>query len=235
MIARNASVLTFDLECVPLAAHVDRVMAAPFDEDGWSAPANYKDPAKIEAKRDEARAEWEASKAERCAELALSPRTGRVVVVGTAINADQPFASVADTEDREREILGDLWQEIRAASQVVGFNSHIFDLPFIVTRSVLLGVEPTLTAGQIAPLFRRYTHRPHADVRMMLTNWDMRAPGKKADWAAAFGYTPQSVTGADVWQLYQSGNLGAIADHCCADVAETYGMFVRLAPYYLGD
>lgn len=235
MIARNNAVLTFDLETVGQAAHVERVMSERFDPDTFTPKHGAKDPAKIAKQLEEAETEHEASKAARCAELALSPRTGRVVVVGWQINDVGALPITAAHDDDEEDILRDLWDLIRGAAQLVTFNGHSYDLPFLVTRSVLLGVEPTLTAGQIAPFFRRYTHRPHADVRMMLCNWDMRAHGKKSDWAAAFGMPPQAVTGADVWRLYQAGDLATIAKHACDDVAETYQMFERLRPYYLGD
>jgi hypothetical protein len=229
--------ITLDLETCCQDRHAEAIMAAPFPADTWSPPANYKDPAKIAEKKAQAEAEWEASKLERIDALALSPRTGRIVVAGVKIADGVGMPITAASEKDEAGLLEDVWAYVLQAAPLVTFSGFTFDIPFLTIRSVLLGVRPDMKVFShvgVTPLLRRYTFDRHADVRMMLTSWDTRAPGTKSEWAAAFGLPAQEHSGADVGRLYRAGDFAAIARHCVADLNETWAMYTALAPLYLG-
>lgn len=226
--------LILDLETVPLASQVARIRAEPFDEANWTAPANYKDPEKIAAKLEKDRAEWEATKEGRIADLSLSPRTGRIVVAGLQRGSERPILLVADTEALERQVIAEVWDYIGQAQTVVTFGGHHFDLPFLINRSVLLNAAPDTRCGSVVRLLRRYTYSAHFDCRMALTNWDRMGAGTLDDWCEPLGFPRQTTTGRDVWPLYQAGDLAAIAEHCASDLTRVTHLYQRLAPYYLG-
>ena len=99
-----------------------------------------------------------AHKAEWLSKAALSPVTGRVLLIGTLASDDKPL--FFDYDD-EREILSDFWEatERTLADRIpiIGHNSNGFDLPFLVRRSWMLGVPVPREVRQGRywnPLFR---------------------------------------------------------------------------------
>src|SRR5579872_854778 len=64
---------------------------------------------------------------------------GRIVCIGYAID-DKPAEAL---EGDEREMLEKFWSIAANADLFIGHNIRDFDLPFIVQRSMVLGVKPT--------------------------------------------------------------------------------------------
>ena len=88
---------------------------------------------------------------------ALSPVTGRVLLIG--VIKDGRFVGICD--DNEANSLGLFWTKVDEwlgnKLPVIGHNSNSFDLPFLVRRSWLLGVDVPLEIRQGRywhPLFR---------------------------------------------------------------------------------
>lgn len=150
----------FDIETMP---HPREVLEAQMPE--FSAPGNLRDPLKIEAALQEKRLAY-------IDKAALSPITSRVCMIGTVAQSrakdDGVIADYLQPTDwldqqkldaLEAEILGRFWNSVAEAigqgMLVVGFNSHGFDLPFLVKRSLRHKV-PTL----LPPLTGRYPFRP---------------------------------------------------------------------------
>jgi len=120
--------LIFDIETGPESAE-----ALARVEPEFKAPANYKDPEKIEAKKQEAREEWQAK-------AALYAETGRVLVIGIGDGDD---IDVID-EPTEAETIQAFWDMAcprGAWRPLIGFNSNRFDLPYLVRRSFLHGIK----------------------------------------------------------------------------------------------
>jgi hypothetical protein len=155
--------LIFDIETGPLPDEQLREQYVPLDEStieglvqGEFDPAsvkcgNLKDPAKIQAKIDEARAAFEAAKAnapqiiaaakekhwqEFVASAALSPLTGSILVIG--YHATEKGVTLID-EGNEPDLIVRFWtkyEECRAAGRkMVGHCIALFDVPFLVRRS----------------------------------------------------------------------------------------------------
>jgi DNA polymerase elongation subunit (family B) len=100
----------------------------------FTAPANYKDDAKIAAAIEEQKTQW-------LGRAALSAVTGRVLAVGWWQEGETTIIG----EDDESETLRKVWTLIETAARenrtVVGFNSNRFDIPFLTRRSWALGVD----------------------------------------------------------------------------------------------
>lgn len=117
----------FDIETRPLDFDQIKHLMPEF-----SAPANYKDEEKIAANIAEQRAKW-------IEKAALSPVTGAVCAIGGL--RDGVFAAYVDPEGNcEKEILEWFWRNIGRGTQLIGFNNHRFDLPFLMRRSWLHGI-----------------------------------------------------------------------------------------------
>lgn len=134
------SFFIFDIETIPLSdAQLSLV------EPEFTAPGNYKDPDKIASAIAEKRAEWKEK-------AALSPITGRVAMVGIRTTDTKCLTMEPKSWDDEAEmdaletgLLAEFWRTLEIAKHdgrlLIGFNSHRFDLPFLMRRSWKLGVS----------------------------------------------------------------------------------------------
>lgn len=99
----------------------------------FAAPANYKDPEKIAAYVESAKRDW-------LDKAALSPLTGKVLCVGVIENG-KPGVIAFDDESNTIGTFWSVWGYHRdPRREFVGFNTHHFDLPFLIRRSWALGV-----------------------------------------------------------------------------------------------
>jgi 3'-5' exonuclease len=123
--------IIFDVETAPLPEIELAALVPPFDP-AEVRTGNLKDPDKIAAKLAEAEANHRRDFFDRAA---LDPLTGRVLVIGLL---DQGGIRILDAED-EAELLRQFWNvcrgEMGRVNQMVGFNTHLFDLPFLIRRS----------------------------------------------------------------------------------------------------
>ena len=98
----------------------------------FAAPANWVDPVKIAAKIREQQVNW-------LEKAALSPLTGRVLVIGMKRFGEAPVYLEGD----ERDILLNFWAAIdvdRQFDEFYGHNLYDFDLPYIIRRSWVHGI-----------------------------------------------------------------------------------------------
>mgnify|MGYP001194521508 CR=1 FL=1 len=167
---------SFDIETKPLPDEVLREMLPDFDESKFQVTefnpssvktGNIKDPAKKEAKIEEARKQHEAqmedmgNAMERARQehwesfkssAALNPETGQILVVGFCTENDE--FSYADGD--EASILRSFWDIYREheaqrskRSYLVGVNIFNFDLPWLVIRSWINGVTVPRSAVEL--------------------------------------------------------------------------------------
>ena len=165
--------IIFDIETGPLSQ--EQVLALSPPPPDLPHPGEFaaesvklgqmKDPAKIEAKIAEARAKHEAAvaayeenKAKALADwqesamrsAALSAFTGQVLAIGYRRDSGQVAIQISN-EPELLQAFWNLYQRSRAQSiRLVGHCIFQFDLPFIVRRSWLLGVDvpPTVFDGR---------------------------------------------------------------------------------------
>lgn len=99
----------------------------------FEAPSNYKDAEKISAYKLKKQEEWLETK------TALSAISGKVLAIGYLID-NEPIEVIG--YDSEKETLEAFWNLLRehSSARVIGFNSHIFDIAFLVRRSWKNGV-----------------------------------------------------------------------------------------------
>ena len=193
---------------------------------------NLKDATKVAAKIDEARSAHEAGRADHEAAIAngpalvaaaeaaywqaiqdraaLSPVTGRVLAIGCySVEKDKAAIAGVDKPDDEKKVLADFWRQFLACKQanrsLVGFNSNSFDLPFMVKRSWLLGVD---VPGTLFSPDGKYLDRICVD---LLARWKCGVWGnsdgasiKLANMARFFGVgdKPNGVSGKDFARLW---------------------------------
>jgi len=125
--------IVFDVETGPLAESELSALLPPFDPAEVKT-GNLRDPAKIAEKIAEAEANHRRDFVDRAA---LDPLTGHVVAIGLLY----PDSGEVDVigQVNEAETLREFWDvcrgEMGRVNQMIGFNTHAFDLPFLIRRS----------------------------------------------------------------------------------------------------
>lgn len=159
-------IASFDIETIPDPA-AQALMPEPEVKLG-----NTKDPEKIAAKVAEAK----AAQAEKAA---LDPLTARVVCAGFSGEdirecvCAMAFDSEARMADEERSVIQWIFMRLaRPDLHLVTFNGHVFDLPMLYRRALILGIDPAqFNAPPIMAWNRgRYTTERHTDLKQVWTD-----------------------------------------------------------------
>lgn len=217
--------LILDIETCPTTAALDR----PYPNR--KPPANYKSEETIAKWRTEDEARWQD---ERIKEYSLNPLYGRIVCFGWQDSeTGDDGVLLAEREDEEAALLSHAWAMIaRHAGRVVTWNGS-WDLQFIRNRSIIHGVQPTVSAFTMSLWFKKYSNRTHTDCKAYLLNGDQRANEGLGVWAKALGVPGKldGMSGADVWGLVAGQMFEEVAEYCLADVRATGAIYARIRPY----
>lgn len=131
----------------------------------------------------------------------------------------------------ERELIEAFWGLAALAETVVTFNGFYFDIPYLVARSVVLGVP-----ARVDLLSQRYATKPHCDVLRVFTQ-DSRslqpATLEIVCWALGIQSPKGDMDGSLVAPTYQAGDIEKIAVYNAADVRATAAVYRRLAELVL--
>ncbi len=133
----------------------------------------------------------------------------------------------------ERAILRDFWNFLRTdecrGAHYITFNGRMFDFPFLMLRSAVLGVRPSvnLMGGT------RYRYEGHTDLLDEFTFYSPQSVGATRRYnldflTKAFGIeSPKShgVDGTKVAALYAEKHYTTIAEYCLADVVATWELY----------
>lgn len=187
-----------------------------------SAPAHYKDEAKI--------ASYVAEKtAEKTARACLDPDLCRIVALGWMREERdiEPVVFTCENEDREREALTRFWGEVLSPdnrqAQLVTFNGFGFDLPVLMRRSAYLDIP---WRWLVVDRYRS----PHIDLLQKLTFNGAIQGHSLRFYAKRFGIPIQlpEVQGSDIPQFVQDGAWDLVKRHCRSDVLLTAQIATRL-------
>lgn len=129
---RPRSALYFDIET---EGREDALAMIP--EEEFAAPATYKDPEKIAAKVAE-------NKRRALDNAALSALTGRVLIIGYAVDDGPVQYLEGDEKEIIEKFLAIAKQTLNNGNRMFGFNILGFDMPFIGQRAAILNVPVPL-------------------------------------------------------------------------------------------
>lgn len=183
--------------------------------------------------------------------LGLSPFTGEVISLAMYDLERKAGAvyfvaddSVLDYQEddwkykvrTEAEILEDFWESARSYNVFVTFNGRSFDIPFLIHRSLMVGVRPTVElTGQ--RYLNRQTSPFHVDLLDEFSFYGAmrRRPSLQllCD-SYNIAYTKQGMGGEDVTEFFTQKKFRDIAEKNAADVTATTELFetwkANLAP-----
>lgn len=182
-----------------------------------TAPANYKDAAKIEAYLAEKRAA-------QLETAALSAETACVLCVGILRNGAEAQFIHADTEAK---VLRMTWLELetREADEIfVTFNGSRFDWPMLARRSYALGVA----VPAWFPADGRWPKRTHCDLFTLWQAGDRTESISLDRLARLCGLSGKTGTGADFARLWTQDRPAAL-DYLRLDLTLTRELWQRMA------
>ncbi|THF64351.1 3'-5' exonuclease family protein [Pseudothauera rhizosphaerae] len=234
-------IITLDIETIPSRspAVLDALLAeAAAEKAAVTAPANYKDSAKIAEYIAAKHAEINASADERMRKTALDGARGQIAVAAVAINDAEPVSFWRkdwDDPGAEPFVLRSLFTYLNTAVEssgtrpvFVGHNIVGFDLRFIFQRCVVLGVRP--------PIFIPFSARPWDEsVFDTMTSW--AGVGNRVSMdklCSALGLSAKGseiedeIDGSRVWDFVQAGRIADVATYCEGDVIRARNIYRRM-------
>jgi DNA polymerase elongation subunit (family B) len=168
--------------------------------------------------------------------MALRPEFGHVICIGMGHDGRgrgdlETKALTARRVDDERGLLEAFWDVVRSGREWrwVTYNGLAFDLPYLLRRSIYLGVVPTTGL----PL-RPFAPDSHFDVMRLLSNWERSDAVRLEVVAELLGLqkTPPGMEGSQVLGLWRAGRVEEIEAYCLGDVRLAYEIFLRVEPYF---
>jgi DNA polymerase elongation subunit (family B) len=124
----------------------------------------------------------------------------------------------------EKELLEAFWSLAGLADTVVTFNGLRFDIPYLIARSVILGVP-----ARVDLMGRGF--RPHCDLLAVLTQDSRNLNPANLEivcWALGIESPKGEMDGAMVAPAYQAGEIEKIATYNAADVRATAAVYQRV-------
>jgi hypothetical protein len=160
--------------------------------------------------------------------LSVTPEFLRIVSIGMAIN-DGEIQTLTTKTAAESMLLESLWELVGAGCQIVGYNVIGFDLPAILTRSILLDVAPT----------RRVNLSPYGNpdvVDLMLARFGRLGNGtiglKQLARSHGIEIPAGDCNGFQVYDFYQAGDWGSIERYQASDIQITRELHTRMRGYF---
>lgn len=149
--------------------------------------------------------------------------TGRIVCTVVKPVGGKPM--VFAQEDEDILLLG-LYDYLitKRPVELVTFNGRGFDVPFIVMRGLLHGLD----FAHLLPT-KKYD-KLHIDLYEDILGGKWGMGGKLRELAWFFGLEDVEGNGAEVQALYDSGDLEGIISHCVSDVETTEALYRKLLP-----
>lgn len=122
----------------------------------------------------------------------------------------------------EKEMLESFWRIAEKVDQFVTFNGRNFDIPFLMLRSAMLKIKPSINL-----LGNRYNEK-HIDLLEQFTFYGITRKFNLDFYCHSFGIeSPKSkdISGMEVKTLYEAGRIKDIAIYCSKDIYATYQLF----------
>jgi hypothetical protein len=125
----------------------------------------------------------------------------------------------------EAELLRAFWVLAAQAEVVVSYNGRNFDVPFLVTRSLVHGVP-----ARVDLLGKPYDLRPHLDLYKLLQPGRALGPAglEVLCWALGVESPKGALDGSQVAPTYAAGDIEAIARYNRGDVRATVAVYQRV-------
>lgn len=142
-----------------------------------------------------------------------------------------------DFETDEQMILAEFWQFLSGFSThrdlIIGHNILDFDLPFIVQRSIIKNVRPTVDF-----YFGKYRNAPIFDTMHVWDCWKYGGKTSLKKLAFALGLEcpkTDDIDGSKIYDAYLEGRFEEICKYCMRDVKTTSNAWRKMNFEYTAE
>ncbi len=169
---------------------------------------------------------WEEDKGKKLEEqfikTSLSGDFGQIVCI--ACIKEKPD----ETEKRlirgdEKEIIREFWDYVKDVNLFVGHNILDFDLKFIVKRSIIFGIKPTIRMR-----FARYRQDMVYDTMHEWEKWGGRISLDRLACVLGLPSSKTEMDGSEVYGYYKEGKIDEICEYCMRDTELTRKIYRRM-------
>src|SRR3989344_1439834 len=172
------------------------------------------------------------------AKTALFPHTGEIVSLGVYDSEKNQGAVYFQGKEKdwegdnikfrcleEKDMLLKFWELIKNYSELVGFRSRAFDVPFIIARSIKHKIKPDKRLMDGRYLYQQ-KYVKHIDLHDQFSFYGSVYPaGNLHMWCRLFGIkSPKEgeAKGSDVARLFKEKKFKIIAEYNARDVIATF-------------
>lgn len=172
--------------------------------------------------------------------LSLYPFTAKVIAIGLYHTEMEKALVLYEGEKEQKNVVSDdehvvykamtevdmlktFWQYAEKVEKFISFNGRNFDIPFLMLRSAVLKIKPTVNF-----LGNRFNTSKHIDLLEQFTFYGLIRKFNLDFYCHAFGIeSPKSkgVSGMEVKQLFEAGRIEEIAVYCGQDIRATYELY----------
>ena len=184
--------------------------------------------------------------------MGLSPLTGEIVAIGLLeaeedrgavyyqdLDKNPPAGGETDEEGikykamDEKEMLKKFWEIAKKTDQLISFNGRGFDVPFLMVRSAVHGIRPSVNL--LPYRYAKHYEVNHIDLLDHLTFLGLMRGRKNLHlWCNAFNIkSPKSkgVSGGDVQELFKNKKYLVIAKYNVDDLFATRELYKKWKKY----
>ncbi len=184
--------------------------------------------------------------------LGFSPLTGQIIAIGVydtvknrgVVYYQAPDMEAVETRDEnflfkpktESEMLACFWQGAASYREFISFNGRSFDVPFIMVRSAVNKIKPTVNLMSNRYLESQRGNARHIDLLDQLSFYGaVRRKGSLHLYCQAFGIkSPKAagITGDDVARLFAEKKYKEIAEYNSWDLIATWELHKVWEEYF---
>jgi 3'-5' exonuclease len=214
-------VLAFDIETIPDCAGLIEVLGLPAD-----TPHAHVAEIAFQQRRKQTGSDF------------LQPYVQKVTAISCALRDREGFRvwTLGTPEEGEARLVQRFFDGIgRYTPQLVSWNGSGFDLPVLVQRALIHGLnaERFWDQGEDDREFKwnnyvsRY-HARHLDLMDLLAIYQGRAAAPLDEMARLCGFPGKlGMDGSQVWGAYTEGRISEIRNYCETDACNTYLLYLR--------
>jgi uncharacterized protein YprB with RNaseH-like and TPR domain len=186
--------------------------------------------------------------------LGFSPLTGSIVAIGIYdtikkkgvvyfVNNSESAQEMSEGDYTfkpmsEAEMLKSFWQGAKNYSEFISFNGRSFDVPFLMIRSAVHKIKPSINLMANRYLTSQPYNAKHIDLLEQLSFYGaVRRKGSLHLYCRAFGIKSpkeEGITGDDVGRLFRAREYEKIARYnswdltATAELYERWGEFIKM-------